>query len=125
MAGKSARLATQSAKMAIKYGPLVKVAWDKGGKQATTAAAKRALTLNARRRAIAHASGVIDGSMLKIAPEGATIYIVFTGDLPIASYPPQQAPLTVLLQHADLDKRVRPADLARRRRRSPRPRQLR
>ena len=85
--GKKTQVVTQGAKLAVKYGPLVKVAWDKGGKQATTAAAKRALTMNSRRRALAHASGVIDGSMLKIAPEGTTIYVVFTGDQPIAVVP--------------------------------------
>lgn len=122
--GKKTQVVTQGAKLAVKYGPLVKVAWDKGGKHATTAAAKRAMTMNSRRRAIAHASGVIDGSMLKIAPEGSTLYVVFTGDQPIAVYPAQKAPLTVLLQHADLDRRVPAAELSKRSRRTRRPRRL-
>lgn len=105
---KTTRVVTTGAKLAIKYGPLVKVAWDKGGKQAASTAAKRASTMNSRRRALAHASGLVEGSILKIAPEGRTVYVVFTGDQPIATYPAQKTPTTVLLQHADLSKRVRP-----------------
>lgn len=105
---KTTRVVTTGAKLAIKYGPLVKVAWDKGGKQAASSAAKRAATMNSRRRALAHASGLVEGSILKIAPEGRTVYVVFTGDQPIATYPSQKTPTTVLLQHADLSKRVRP-----------------
>jgi hypothetical protein len=123
--GKKTTAVTQGVKLAIKYGPLAKVAWDKGGKQAATAASKRARSLNARRRALAHASGVVDGSILKIAPEGSTLYVVFSGQQPITAYPPQETPLTVLLQHADLSKRVRPTDVPRRAPKPPRPRQLR
>jgi hypothetical protein len=123
VAGKT-RALTTGAKLAVKYGPLVKVAWDQGGKQAASAATKRAMTLNSRRKALAHASGLVDGSILKIAPEGTTMYVVFTGDHPVATYPPQSAPLTILLQHADLSKRIRPEDVRRRRPRV-RPRQLR
>ena len=45
--GKMAKAAAQGAKIAVKYGPQAKIAWDKGGKHATVAATKRALTLNA------------------------------------------------------------------------------
>ena len=113
--GKMAKAAAQGAKIAVKYGPQAKIAWDKGGKHATVAATKRALTLNARRRASAHASGVIDGTFLKIAPAGSTIYVVFSGEQPIAAYPPQQAPYPTLLAHADLSKRERPGEPSTRR----------
>lgn len=106
-------MVTQGAKVAIKYGPAAKIAWDRGGKTAALAATRRVSGLNARRRALAHASGVIDGSVLKIAPEGRAVYIVFTRDQPLAAYPSQAVPLTVLLQHADLSRRVRPADVRR------------
>ncbi|MFN8195829.1 MAG: hypothetical protein U0R80_16320 [Nocardioidaceae bacterium] len=119
-AGRVAKAAATGAKLAVKYGPQAKIVWDKGGKQASQAAAKRALSLNARRKALAHASGVIDGAILKIAPQGTTVYVVFTGDQPIATYPEQSTSFAVLLQHADLDKRVRPED-ARLSRRMPRP----
>lgn len=114
---KVAKAATQGAKLAVKYGPQAKIIWDKGGKQAASAASKRALSLNNRRKALAHARGVIDGSVLKIAPQGSTVYVVFTGDLPIAAYPAQELPFPILLQHADLARRVRPEEA----RRSPLP----
>ena len=116
--GRMTKAATAAAVLAVKYGPQAKIVWDKGGKQATQAAAKRAMTLNSRRKALAHAAGIKDGSILKIAPTGATMYVVFAGDQPIASYPTQDEPFEVLLAHADLDQRVRPEDA---RRRSPRP----
>jgi hypothetical protein len=119
-----AKAAARGAKLAVMYGPQAKIAWDKGGKQATHAAAKRALTLNARRKALAHAAGVVDGSILKIAPTGSTVYVVFTGEKPIATYPPQDTPLPVLLAHADYDKRVRPDDVRRRSAKPRRPKML-
>ncbi len=123
-AGRMARTAARSAKLAVKYGPQAKIAWDKGGKQATQAAAKRALTLNARRKALAHAAGVVGGSILKIAPTGSTVYVVFSGEQPIATYPPQDTPYPVLLAHADYDKRIRPEDVRRRPARQRRPKML-
>mgnify|MGYP000845447525 FL=1 len=110
---KLTKAAGQGAKLAIKYGPQAKIVWDKGGKQAAAAATKRALSLNNGRKAFAHARGVVDGSVLKIAPQGSTVYVVFTGDLPIAAYPSQELPFPILLQHADLARRVRPEDARR------------
>ena len=49
--------------------------------------------------------------MLKIAPDGSTAYVVFSGDDPIATYPPQETPFPVLLAHVDLGRRV-PAEQA-------------
>ncbi|WP_067439230.1 hypothetical protein [Nocardioides jensenii] len=95
-------------KVAVKYGPQAKIAWDKGGKQAAASATKRARSLTARRKALAHAATVVDGSILKVAPSGTTAYVVFTGDQPIATYPPSELPFEVLLAHTDLTKRIHP-----------------
>lgn len=103
--GPVVRTAAQAAKIAVKYGPQAKIAWDNGGKQAAARATKRAKTLNARRRAFAHAAGVVEGTVLKIAPAGSTLYVVFTGERPIAAYPPQDLPFSALLEHADLSRR--------------------
>lgn len=105
---KTAALAVAGMKLAVKYGPQAKIAWDKGGKQAAASATKRARSMNARRKAFAHADGVVDGSVLKIAPSGSTLYVVFSGDRPIASYPPQELPYPALLEHADLSRREHP-----------------
>jgi len=125
--GKITKAATVGAMLVVKYGPQAKIAWDKGGKQATLAAAKRAQALVSRRKALAHAAGVIDGSVLKVAPEGTTVYVVFSGDTAIAAYPPQERPNADLLEHADHSLRFRPEDkpgrASRRGHRSP-PREL-
>lgn len=106
--GTAAVVIGSGAKLAAKYGPQAKIAWDNGGRQATQAATKKARSLTARRKAMKHAATVVDGSVLKIAPEGTTAYVVFSGDEPVATYPPQQQPYVVLLAHVDLTRRVRP-----------------
>ena len=103
---KAAVVIGTGAKLAVKYGPQAKIAWDKGGKQAAAAASQRARSLTSRRKAFAHASTVVDGSVLKIAPAGKTAYVVFSGEQPIATYPHQDAPYPALLAHDDLGKRV-------------------
>jgi hypothetical protein len=108
--GRLERAAKQGAKLVVLYGPQAKIIWDRGGKQAAFAAARQAAALNARRKALNHASGVVDGSVLKIAPEGTAVYVVFTGEVPVAAYPAQEKPLADLLAHADLDKRFRPPE---------------
>lgn len=106
--GTAAKVITAGAMLAVKYGPQAKLAWEKGGKKATLAAAKRARSMTARRKSLIHAATLVDGSILKIAPEGSTAYVVFSGEEPVAAYPPQEQPYVVLLAHADLTRRVRP-----------------
>lgn len=108
-AATTAKVLASGAKVAVKYGPQAKIAWDNGGKQAGAAAGRRALSVNARRKALKQAATLHDGSVLKVAPEGKTVYVVFAGDQPVASYPPSKLPWTVLLAHADLTRRVKPA----------------
>lgn len=118
--GTAGRVIGQGTKLVVKYGPQAKIAWDNGGRKAAATATKRARSLTARRKALAHAATVVDGSVLKVAPSGATVYVVFTGDQPIATYPHQETPPEVLLAHADLGKRFRPEERSHRlRRRKP------
>jgi hypothetical protein len=107
----TAKVVGKGARLAVKYGPQAKIAWDKGGKQAGTAAARRARTLNSRRKAFKHAATVVEGSVLKVAPTGSTMYVVFAGDVPIATYPKSELTPVELLAHADLTKRI-PANQA-------------
>lgn len=102
------KTATAAGMLAVKYGPQAKIAWEKGGKQSAEAAKKRALSLIARRQALKHATGLVEGSILKIAPAGRTVYVVFTADQPVRAYPDQDLPLPALLENADLSKRVTP-----------------
>lgn len=112
--GTAGRMIGQGTKLVVRYGPQAKIAWDNGGRKAAAAATKRARSLTARRRAFAHAATVVEGSVLKVAPDGRTAYVVFTGDRPIAAYPPQDTPPEVLLAHADLTRRERPENQPRR-----------
>lgn len=96
------------AKLAVKYGPQAKIAWDNGGKKAAEAATRRARSMTARRKAFTHASTIVDGSVLKVAPDGVTAYVVFSGEQPVAVQPPQEKSLAELVAHADLTKRERP-----------------
>ena len=104
--GSAAKVIGTGTRLAVKYGPQAKIAWDNGGRKAATAAAKRARSLTARRKAFAHAATVVKGSVLKVAPGGTTAYVVFSGEQPIASYPPQELPAEALIIHADLSRRV-------------------
>lgn len=104
----AARAIGTGAKIVAKYGPQAKIAWDNGGKQAGLAAARRAKAVTARRKAMAHAATVVDGTVLKVAPGGTAAYVVFSGDQPIAVHPPTDVPMEVLLAHADLSKRMPP-----------------
>lgn len=96
------------AKLAVKYGPQAKIVWDNGGKKAAETAARRARSVTARRKALTHASTIVDGSVLRVAPEGVTAYVVYSGDQSVAVHPPQERPLEELVAHADLAKRERP-----------------
>jgi hypothetical protein len=104
--GAAAKVIGTGTRLVVKYGPQAKIAWDNGGKKAAAAAAKRARSLTARRKAFAHAATVVDGSVLKVAPGGTTAYVVFSGEQPIASYPPQEIPPEALIIHADLSRRM-------------------
>ncbi len=107
---KAAKLAAAAATLAVKYGPQAKIAWDKGGRQASTATVRRAQSLRARRRALAHADGLVDGGVLRLAPKGETTYVVLSGTTPVAAYPPVEVPLTTLVEHADLSKKLVPGE---------------
>ncbi|WZH50745.1 MAG: hypothetical protein PIR53_12005 [Nocardioides alkalitolerans] len=105
---KAATLATTGVTLAVKYGPQLKLAWDKGGKQAAQAAARRAGLVRAKRQAHAHAAGLVDASVLQLAPGGDTVYVVLSGATPVAAYPPVATPLAELVAHADLTRAVPP-----------------
>lgn len=102
------KAARAGAKLAVRYGPQAKLAWDRGGKQAATAAQKRALSLVAARKAYAEAETVRDGSVLRHVVDGISVYVVFAGGQPVHAYPPQTGSLEELVRHADLDRRVAP-----------------
>lgn len=109
-----ATTAMAGATLAVKYGPQAKIAWDKGGKQAVARASRQAASISHKRKAIAHADSVVNGTILRCAPRGSTLYVVYSTDQPIATYPAQEEPLPELLAHIDLSRRMTPEQARRR-----------
>ncbi|MBA3619910.1 MAG: hypothetical protein H0W56_10040 [Acidothermales bacterium] len=75
------------AKNALKYGPHAQQVWKHAGRPAREAAQKAVADWSSRRTALEHADTVIDGSLLSVMHEGRRVWVVFSGDDPIASYP--------------------------------------
>lgn len=114
MAGKAKAVGT-----AIKYGPIViglaqkygPQVWDQVKTQRDPVeklVQARVAKGNQRKKAMAHAVTVRDGSVLRVFHDNESHWVVFTADTPIAVYPPAQAGFEQLLEHADLVTRVRP-----------------
>ena len=116
MAGKG-----KAAGQLIKYGPIAAAAAQRWGpvvweqlKNQREPAEKfvqdKVAKGNQRKKAMAHAATVIDGSALQVFHHNTAHWVVFSGDDPIAVHPPTQAPFEELLDRADLSNRVRPQD---------------
>jgi hypothetical protein len=114
MAGKGRAVAT-IVKWGVKYGPHIAVVAQQAKDPAMAAAQKRIARVQAKRQAVEHASTVVDGSVLKaFDPKGVArepVWVVFTGNEPIASYPATTTPLAELAAVSDLGKRIRPEDM--------------
>ena len=101
-------------KWGVKYGPHVVVLAQQAKEPAMAAAQKAIDRQKAKRRAVEHAETVRDGSVLKTFDprndSGDPIWVVFTGDEPIAAHPVTATPLAELVANSDLSTRVRPRD---------------
>ncbi|QGN59018.1 hypothetical protein [Nostocoides sp. HKS02] len=102
-------------KWGVKYGPHVVVLAQQAKEPAMAAAQKALDRQRAKRRAVEHAATVRDGMVLKTfdprADHSEPIWVVFSGDEPIAAHPATTTPLTELIARSDLSTRVRPAEL--------------
>lgn len=105
----------------IKYGPIAAAAAQRWGpvvweqlKNQREPAEKfvqdKVAKGNQRKKAMAHAKTVINGSVLQVFYRNTAHWVVFSGDDPIAVHPPTPAPFAELLDRADLGNRVRPQD---------------
>ena len=102
--------AKNGAKLAAKYGPQAKIAWDKGGKPAAAAAAAKAQAQLQRRKAFAKAATVVDGAVLRVMHAGEPVWVVLTGTEPVEAFPPVDVSLAELTRGADLGKTVSSAE---------------
>lgn len=118
MAGKG-----KAAANLIKYGPLAAAAAQRWGpvvweqvKHQREPAEKfvqaKVARGNQRKKALTHATTVIDGSVLQVFHEHTAHWVVFSGEDPIAVHPPTSATFEELLDRADLGNRVTPRDTA-------------
>ncbi|MHB8186739.1 MAG: hypothetical protein ACYDDU_11790 [Dermatophilaceae bacterium] len=107
MPGK-ARALTNVVKLGVKYGPVAYEAIKHGKEPAKEFAQKQINKLTARKQALAHAEGLMDGSTMPVWEGDQQVWVVFNGDEPIATHPNVTTPLALLIQGYDLDKRIRP-----------------
>lgn len=116
MAGKG-----KAAGRLIKYGPIAvtaaqrwgPVVWEQVKNQREPAekfVQDKVAKGNQRKKAMAHAATVIDGSVLQVFHLNTAHWVVFSGDDPIAVHPPTDASFDTLLDRADLSRRVHPQD---------------
>ena len=109
MAGK-ARALSSVVKLGVKYGPVAYEAIKHGKEPAKEFAQKQLSKLTARKQALAHAEGLMDGSTMPVWEGDQQVWVVFNGDEPIATHPNVTTPLAQLIQGYDLAKRIRPTD---------------
>jgi hypothetical protein len=107
MAGKG-KVAVTALKLGVKYGPQIWVATQALREPAKEAVGKAMASERARRSAMAHAKSLAEGSIHQVYTGDASHWVVFSADDPITVYPPTDLPLSVLLERADLTKRIRP-----------------
>jgi hypothetical protein len=107
MAGR-AKAVTSVVKLGVKYGPVAYAAIKHGKEPAKEFAQKQLSRLTARKQALTHAEGLMDGSTLPVWEGDLQVWVVFNGDEPIASHPTVTTPLAELVRGYDLGKRIRP-----------------
>ena len=102
-------------KWGVTYGPHVVVLAQQAKEPAMKAAQTALDRQRAKRRAVEHAATVRDGMVLKTfdprADHGEPVWVVFSGDDPIAAHPASSTPLAELVAKSDLSTRVRPIDM--------------
>ena len=118
--------ATNLAKLALKYGPVVYTLAQKYGPKVVEQMLKNRepaqkfvherterVRNNPRRRALEHADSVVEGTLQQVFHRGQPFWVVFSRGEPVGTHPHTEAPFDVLLMNADPAKRVRPEELRR------------
>lgn len=128
MAGKG-----RAVRMAVLYGPMVAEAarkygpavWDQLKTQREPVeklVQSKAARGNQRKKALAHAATLVNGSVIQVFHRNDPHWVVFSGEEPIAVHPQTTEPFEELLRNVDLATRIvpprRPAPPARRGRRA-------
>lgn len=109
----------KAAKALVKYGPLVYAAaqrygptvWDQvrqNREPVQQFAQAKAAKGNQRKKALAHAKTLVDGNVMQVFHANEEHWVVFTGQRPVAVHPATDTRYEILLQDADLDRRIWP-----------------
>ena len=109
MPGKAKAL-TAVVRLGVRYGPVAYEAIKHGKEPAKEFAQKQLSKLTARKQALAHAGGLMDGSAMPVWVGDLQVWVVFNGGVPVASHPAVTIPLMQLIEGYDLTKRIRPTD---------------
>lgn len=109
MPGK-AKAVTAVVRLGVRYGPVAYAAIKHGKEPAKEFAQKQLSRLTARKQALAHAEGLLDGSAMPVFEGDQQVWVVFNADEPIASHPTVTTPLAQLIEGYDLTRRIRPTD---------------
>lgn len=102
--------AAKAAKLAAKYGPHVAAAVKMAGPAVKESVETQRKRLESRHSAYDKAGTLADGSVLRQRDGDDVVWVVFTGDEPVAVYPQAATPIAELVRSADLSKRVTPAE---------------
>lgn len=118
--------ATNLAKLALKYGPVVYTLAQKYGPKVVEQMLRNRepaqkfvhdrterVRNNPRRRALEHADSVVDGSLQQVFHRGQPYWVVFSRGEPVGTHPHTDASFDVLLLNADPTRRVTPQELRR------------
>lgn len=97
-----------AARAGVKYGPHAVAVWKIAGHHVEVAARHKLDEVAARRTAFDHAGVTAHGSVLRLVERGQAVFVVFSGDEPVASDPSVERPLTQLTATADLSQRSTP-----------------
>lgn len=104
----NSKIVSQAVKLGVTYGPVALAAAKKAGWTPENLLHRQIETTDARMHALEHADHLVDGSVMTVFEGDKRIFVVFTGDKPVASHPQTKTPLTQLIEGYDLAKRVRP-----------------
>jgi hypothetical protein len=102
--------AKSSAKLAVKYGPHALKAWEVAGPKIKETGRAKLDEATARRKAFEDADSRVEGAVLRVPHHGSPVFVVFTRDEPVESYPPVEEPLADVVARVDLARRVTPAE---------------
>lgn len=104
------KLVMTGVKQGVRYSPAIAVAVKEARGPLTEFAKGRVEASRQRRLALAKATSLEDGSVLSVVHGEQPVWVVFSGDQPVAQHPDTGVSLDVLVQRVDLSKRRRPED---------------